>query len=77
MDGATSRRRGRGGSWLLVYFAWSETLARYRRSTLGALRLVGTIVDVWRVSLGFIVEHPAQYKAIHPQVTVRPRGVAS
>jgi ABC-type polysaccharide/polyol phosphate export permease len=38
---------------LAVYFAWSETVARYRRSTLGPLWLViGTAVGV--AGLGFI-----------------------
>ena len=38
---------------LAIYFAWSETLARYRRSTLGPIWLVlGTAVGV--VGMGFI-----------------------
>lgn len=38
---------------LAIYFAWSETLARYRRSTLGPLWLVlGTAVGV--AGMGFI-----------------------
>lgn len=56
---------------LALYFAWSETLARYRRSTLGPLWLVlGTIVGV--AGLGFvwsILLNTRQSDYI-PQVTV-------
>jgi ABC-type polysaccharide/polyol phosphate export permease len=52
-EGFGDLRQAYGRRQLALYFAWTETLARYRRSVLGPLWLVfGTLVGV--VGLGFV-----------------------
>ena len=52
-DGAADLRAAWKRRQLAIYFAWSETVARYRRSTLGPIWLVlGTAVGV--AGMGFI-----------------------
>lgn len=70
-DGLSDLQAAWGRRQLALYFAWSETLARYRRSTLGPLWLVfGTVVGV--AGLGFVwsILLNMEKSEYIPQVTV-------
>ena len=64
-----------GAAWkrrqLAIYFAWSETLARYRRSTLGPIWLVlGTAVGVGGMGFIWSILLQQDMESFIPSITV-------